>query len=913
MNISGYSDNNTHDGSVTISGNLQVAGSVVIGGASSQSEYLDSGDYLNSIVTPIGVAWNSLAIAPGLITGLRPVRYAKNGNIVQFYITLRGNIKASQSTAVLSVTVPGFDLFGIIPLNFATLSSTFAVGTGTLYNGFVSNLNTSNNITTIIIQYTASSNNNISSTIDFDITLTYKLTGDDVPASALVVGGGGGGGGGDVSNPMLSTLDGGGFNISNLGNLQTTSINGFEPVLTPVQNDILGNNKNLIGFNDIDAATFNNKIVVSNPMYESLNAGGFSITNADNIQVNTINGGSFLTNPLQSTLNVNFNTLNNVQQINMIGDISMVTTGNILMGQNKINNVGEINMVGDIYTDNNNIWGVNDIFTSKIFSNAVGVPIEIKEDVSMYDKTISDCAELKVTKISKSALNINTDIKFGNSIDMMANNINMFTGTIMSVGSLNMAGPINMSNKNINAVEKLYVNQLYTTNNFVITSNSPIDMKGNQISNCSLSNQGANLDVSASSLFMDGTTLDMNQNQIVNCPFFNNVTHVYNNDGLPTVLNGTYIIDGNIVSNQSSHILTGDCVFIGYGRERSSITFISPTVGAGFALSVVDYSASFINLKLSNQSIAYNFLNCSNLTKNKNLCFTNCEISNCNNSSAIQINGFDIVEFNQVLFQYNYPINQLLQVIESNNLQVSSCEFVKSYNRLIPSQYATCPLIEVFGIFQTMNINGCIISPEQKQIGLSIGNGFSSLQSIVSGNTFTTPGLTTGQFIFYTLSNHPELVIQSNSGIVNERAILSATTSGNIIYTTTTQNTYVPINFGVSFVVDTIVRFAPSLTPYAFNYVGKNPISCLVTGSFLADHSTSGFDSIFIGLFKNGVLATAIQTNLSNNTPQSVVYSAVVSLFQNDLLQFRVNNTTATGTNVSGFRCVSFNGTLVEI
>jgi hypothetical protein len=50
MNISGYQDNNFHDGSTQILGDLIVDGKLTLGGATGQSEYLDSGDYTGTIL-----------------------------------------------------------------------------------------------------------------------------------------------------------------------------------------------------------------------------------------------------------------------------------------------------------------------------------------------------------------------------------------------------------------------------------------------------------------------------------------------------------------------------------------------------------------------------------------------------------------------------------------------------------------------------------------------------------------------------------------------------------------------------------------------------------------------------------------------------------------------------------------------
>jgi hypothetical protein len=339
MNTGGFSEQNFHDGDTTIAGNLTISGEIFVGTGGGESGYLDSGDY-KTVITAGGVAWNSLTLTPGT-----SARYAKNGNIIQFYATLRGNIKANQPSAVFTLKVPGPDLFGVAPLPFATIASTFLLTDGSIYNGVVTNISTVGNTTSIILLYVRSSGSNITTSQDFDITLTYKLAGEDKPASALVVGGGGGGGGG-VSNPMTSDLKGGGFNISNVG--------------------------------DISASTFNGGNILTNPITENLNVAGYGLYNVALLSVDNIesNGGV----PVNFNNSIDFNN-----QGSLIGCVD-IRTGSI--GNNPAVGNNDLTINSDVVLSGTTLRGATEIITTdlkttSINTNTAGDPIIVNTDMNI--------------------------------------------------------------------------------------------------------------------------------------------------------------------------------------------------------------------------------------------------------------------------------------------------------------------------------------------------------------------------------------------------------------------------------------------------------------------------------------------------------------------------------------------------
>lgn len=266
MNISGYQDNNFHDGNTQVLGDLIVDGKLTIGGATGQSEYLDSGDYKGTI---LGVPshWVSMGLSPGT-----QYRYEKNGNIINVHLQLRGVIKANIQYPQISITVPSTDLFNIGHVGTAYVYSTFILPTGLqFYTAINNNISTSGGgVTTILIFYESNSTTNNQETTDIFVHLAYKLNAPDVPATLLVSGGSGQG---NVQNPMLESLDAGGYDIKNIGTLSATLINASN--------------------------------VVSNPLIVDLSLGGYNITNANNIETSSINTNEISTIAPATQLKIN--------------------------------------------------------------------------------------------------------------------------------------------------------------------------------------------------------------------------------------------------------------------------------------------------------------------------------------------------------------------------------------------------------------------------------------------------------------------------------------------------------------------------------------------------------------------------------------------------------------------------------
>jgi len=410
--------------------------------------------------------------------------------------------------------------------------------------------------------------------------------------------------------------------------------------------------------------------------------------------------------------------------------------------------------------------------------------------------------------------------------------------------------------------------------------------------------------------------IDLKNNEIKNVGLLNNCILVRSEADLPNpITTGNYLIMDNITLTQS-YTVNDNVSFFGLGREgKSSLNFLNTDPFPNFCLQIIDASVSFNNLTITNQSSVYDLMNCVNNTKDKILTFSNCAITDCKNANVVLISGFDLVDLNQCLFQYNYPSGSHFRHTNGSKLQISSCEFLRQLERgSSPFNYGTADMINLVGSFGAINISSNLIHPRNTQNGINIDPTLTSLNALIGSNTFISVGLTTGRLIDYntSINQYPFLIISDNTGVRNEKALLEGQSIGNTTYTATTAGVWTPVDFGAGFTVPVINRFEPTLTPFEFQYKGKQPISCLVNVNITADQDTKGDDTVLFGLSQNGTIISQIQTDIKDGADKTFGFNSVLQLVENDLLRFECQNLT-TGTDTNGFRATGFNGSLVEI
>ena len=224
-------------------------------------------------------------------------------------------------------------------------------------------------------------------------------------------------------------------------------------------------------------------------------------------------------------------------------------------------------------------------------------------------------------------------------------------------------------------------------------------------------------------------------------------------------------------------------------------------------------------------------------------------------------------------------------------------------------------MIDLSGTFGAVNIGNNLIHPQQSQDGIRLQPSFNATEAVIGSNTFIKTNLVSGVLLRYgagSINNYPSLIVSDNTGIKNQKALLSANSQSNTTYTATVAGSYTPVDFGPNFIVDNDDRFSPTLNAFEFQYDANQPISCLVSVSISADQDTKGDDDILFALEQNTVIASEYQVSIAANDVKSFTFTTVLTLEQDDILRFVVQNETA-GTDSDGFRALSFISTLVEI
>ena len=431
MDSSGRAIANVHNGDTFVNGTLTVQDQIFVGDAEGKSEYLDSGNYTNFIISPLGGRWNSLAIKSGT-----QYRYAKNGNIVQCYIQLTGNIKVNQPFIQLDTTVPALDLFDVVATGTTYCDSSFVLPVGgQVFTCVNTSLTNALGLTRITLTYNSSSPTNNSETFDFFVTLTYKLDLPDEPATAIISGGGGSGG--DVRNPMIENLDGGGFNIINVDTLVANNVTAPNVVTNPLNSVLDVNNLGLINVASINGSGGETKFGgdILRDVGEVNNSGTLLIDGNVGLDLNSLSGTvNMLTNVdcktnqiLNSSLvetdtlragTGNNITLNSVLDVNNLELINVATIfgsfGETKFGGDRLVDVSEVSNTGDLLLQGSNdakiqsFGGLMDIPASgfavfegitkaTILSPLVDLSATLvtsQGDLQMNDNKITSCSEL---------------------------------------------------------------------------------------------------------------------------------------------------------------------------------------------------------------------------------------------------------------------------------------------------------------------------------------------------------------------------------------------------------------------------------------------------------------------------------------------------------------------------------------
>jgi hypothetical protein len=349
---------------------------------------LDAGTY-SSIISNIN------GITDVSFDSVTRTYYEKQGNLVKLYASLRITFTATLTPSfTFDMTVPALDIFE------KKINGAFCISNGGFVNQYDANgfSNVINQDGTVSLGFSRLPLTNV--TLPFggnlygSVILIYKLEGEDVPASVLLAGGSGTG---SVNNPMLETLDGGGFNIVNVDTIVANNITAPNVVTNPLSVNLNANNKNITNINSVDATTLNatntNCTILSTDTINSIVAPNITFSNNINMGTRTINNCSEI-----KTTGIGLKIIGGPLQFeNDLGATDILVNNNFDMNGKDIKDVDTLSGVNGF---NLNITNVDDpvVITGSTIELRSNPPntgkVELYTSIDMKDNNIDNVAIL---------------------------------------------------------------------------------------------------------------------------------------------------------------------------------------------------------------------------------------------------------------------------------------------------------------------------------------------------------------------------------------------------------------------------------------------------------------------------------------------------------------------------------------
>ena len=374
--------------------------------------------------------------------------------------------------------------------------------------------------------------------------------------------------------------------------------------------------------------------------------------------------------------------------------------------------------------------------------------------------------------------------------------------------------------------------------------------------------------------------------------------------------NTIYFVRGNVTIN-SNLICNVEGIEI-VGTDRNSDHLIWN--GAGVLLTVIDVNFGIRGLRFSSNNVNTSILDATNidaLAYNKGrlkvLTIFNCQFRGT--YDVIDVKGYDLVDINNSLFFYIKATNFGLRFEDTSKIQLSSCELIRWFDEATiptPSGYATVSMIELrnnnLASFGAVNINGCIVHPQQTQNGIDIGTASTTGFGTISGSAYINIGLTTGKVFLpeipvllvpdYSQTATVNYDIFANQGLLNSTSGTVMTVTSNTTDTSLTAATPVPIDVGALAVQQAGVRYSIT-TAGRSTYISTKHKFVSIHASIAFQKQGGGTDTYIFYIYKNGLLLSGSNVDVIAGTANangnlSINYGALMEL--NDYLEIYVEN-----------------------
>ena len=817
MDSSGRSIANVHNGDTFINGSLTVQEQILVGDAEGKSEYLDSGNYTNFIISPLGGRWNSLAIKSGT-----QYRYAKNGNIVQCYIQLTGNIKVNQPFIQLDTTVPALDLFDVVATGTTYCDSSFVLPVGgQVFTCVNTALTNALGVTTITLTYNSSSQTNNSETFDFFVTLTYKLDLPDEPATAIISGGGGSGG--DVRNPMIENLDGGGFNIINVDTLVANNVTAPNVVTNPLNSVLDVNNLGLINVASINGASGETKFGGDRliDVSEVSNSANLLLQGGNDAKIQSFGG---LMDIPASGFAV-FEGITKATILSPLVDLSatLVTSqGDLQMNDNKITSCAELASAnGDLMIKGLTTGGT---FPANILFEGFAVDLSnCPSGLNMGTHRIDDCSEINGSvsglRLDGPLVDCKTDLNMNENKIFQLGFIENALIDLEITSNIALAGNLNME------AYELKANNIQSTGNMTIGSggslnllaglpaNSNITITSSPIGEVTIGNTSFNKYISQSAterkIIQSGDRLELD-----NSSGSVETVHIYDANGFfeeSTITEGgfdfyqlqdniTYVIHGDVTVTQGfkfgiNNVIKGESL-------SASLTFDETSAN------IIGFKATDQNLVISHLSVygggghfsnsnvglfsATNFNTGASAPfygRNKRFFIDTCNIFFPFSIGSVR--GFGTSNILSSFFNggggspSGIYTNFGLSIADGLSCEIRGNKFVlfkgaQASSTLKMINFADATLTPVVLGFNAVNVVSNIIHPRDEETGIDFSENSLTKLGVISGNTFIRTGgvaplinyLRADTFDNYNVKAIETYEISGNIGVIDSEPIL---------------------------------------------------------------------------------------------------------------------------------------------
>jgi len=343
--------------------------------------------------------------------------------------------------------------------------------------------------------------------------------------------------------------------------------------------------------------------------------------------------------------------------------------------------------------------------------------------------------------------------------------------------------------------------------------------------------------------------------------------------------NTTYVVRGEVTCSNTLTANGDGIAIIGENRNLDKLVY----TGTAEFIQINDYDFTLRDLWLSATTTGSLLISATNVTgagfndgRTKVFEVFNCQFRNC--FDVWDVNGFDLVDVSNSLFFYVQAPTIGLRFRDTSKIEFSSCELIRWFDETTtasPSGWATCSMIELrnnnLSSYGAVNINGCIIHPQQTQNGIDIGTTSTTGFGTISSNAFINVGLTTGEVFLPITTGLPDYSqaatynydVFANQGILNSTSGCVSTLTGNATTTSVTGAAYSDVDTGGGTVDQASVRFTVNANG-VLEYNATKQIYCSIHASVALD--SGGNDNTYtVALEKNSGSGFALLPGSESN------------------------------------------------